>query len=67
MSKKRTYERPVSKMFQINADCSLMAVSGGKYLTVDETESMGPTIEGNPDEIDAKDNNNVWGENIWEE
>lgn len=67
MSKKRTYERPVSKMFQINADCSLMAVSGGKYLTVDKTESMGPTIEGNPDEIDAKDNNNVWGENIWEE
>lgn len=67
MSKKRTYERPVSKMFQINADCSLMAASGGKYLTVDETESMGPTIEGNPDEIDAKDNNNVWGENIWEE
>ena len=67
MSKKRTYERPVSKMFQINADCSLMAVSGGKYLTVDETESMGPTIEGNPNEIDAKDNNNVWGENIWEE
>lgn len=67
MSKKRTYERPVSKMFQINADCSLMAVSGGKYLTVDETESMGPTIEGNPDEIDAKDNNNVWGDNVWED
>ena len=67
MSKKRTYERPVSKMFQINADCSLMAVSGGKVLTVDGTESMGPTIEGNPYEIDAKDNNNVWGENIWEE
>lgn len=67
MSKKRTYERPVSKMFQINADCSLMAVSGGKYLTVDETESMGPTIEGNPYEIDAKDNNNVWGDNVWED
>lgn len=67
MSKKRTYERPVSKMFQINADCSLMAVSGGKYLTVDETESMGPTIEGNPNEIDAKDNNNVWGDNVWED
>lgn len=67
MSKKRTYERPVSKMFQINADCSLMAVSGGKYLTVDGTESMGPTIEGNPYEIDAKDNNNVWGDNVWED
>lgn len=67
MSKKRTYERPVSKMFQINADCSLMAVSGGKYLTVDETESMGPTIEGNPYDIDAKDNNNVWGDNVWED
>lgn len=67
MSKKRTYERPVSKMFQINADCSLMAVSGGKVLTVDGTESMGPTIEGNPYEIDAKDNNNVWGDNVWED
>ena len=67
MSKKRTYERPVSKMFQINAGCSLMAASGGKYLTVDRTESMGPTIEGNPYEIDAKDNNNVWGDNVWED
>lgn len=66
MSKKRTYERPVSKMFQINADCSLMAVSGGKVLTVDGT-GVGSAPEGNPKEIDAKDNNNVWGENIWEE
>ena len=67
MSKKRTYERPVSKMFQINAGCSLMAASGGKYLTVDET-GVGSAPEGvNPGEIDAKDNNNVWGENIWEE
>lgn len=67
MSKKRTYERPVSKMFQINAGCSLMAVSGGKVLTVDGT-GMGSAPEGvPPDEIDAKDNNNVWGENIWEE
>ncbi len=67
MSKKRTYERPVSKMFQINADCSLMAVSGGKDLTVDRT-GVGSAPEGvTPDEIDAKDNNNVWGENIWEE
>lgn len=67
MSKKRTYERPVSKMFQINADCSLMAASGGKYLTVDRI-GMGSAPEGvTPDDIDAKDNNNVWGENIWEE
>lgn len=67
MSKKRTYERPVSKMFQINAGCSLMAASGGKYLTVDRT-GVGSAPEGvTPDEIDAKDNNNVWGENIWEE
>lgn len=67
MSKKRTYERPVSKMFQINAGCSLMAVSGGKVLTVDRT-GVGSAPEGvTPDEIDAKDNNNVWGENIWEE
>lgn len=67
MSKKRTYERPVSEMFQINAGCSLMAASGGKDLTVNGTESMGPTIEGNPDGIDAKDNNNVWGDNVWED
>ena len=67
MSKKRTYERPVSKMFQINAGCSLMAASGGKDLTVNGTESMAPTIEGNPGEIDAKDNNNVWGDNVWED
>ena len=54
-------------MFQINADCSLMAASGGKYLTVDGT-GVGSAPEGvTPDEIDAKDNNNVWGENIWEE
>ena len=67
MSKKRTYERPVSKMFQINADCSLMAVSGGKVLTVDGT-GVGSAPEGvTPGEIDAKDNNNVWGENICEE
>lgn len=67
MSKKRTYERPVSKMFQINADCSLMAASGGKDLTVDRT-GVGSAPEGDtPDDIDAKDNNNVWGENIWEE
>mgnify|MGYP001658220490 FL=1 len=67
MSKKRTYERPVSKMFQINAGCSLMAASGGKYLTVDGT-GVGSAPEGvTPGEIDAKDNNNVWGENIWEE
>lgn len=67
MSKKRTYERPVSKMFQINADCSLMAVSGGKVLTVDRT-GVGSAPEGvNPGEIDAKDNNNVWGDNVWED
>lgn len=54
-------------MFQINAGCSLMAASGGKDLTVNGTESMGPTIEGNPDDIDAKDNNNVWGDNVWED
>lgn len=67
MSKKRTYERPVSKMFQINAGCSLMAASGGKDLTVDET-GVGSAPEGvNPGEIDAKDNNNVWGDNVWEE
>lgn len=54
-------------MFQINAGCSLMAASGGKDLTVDET-GVGSAPEGvNPGEIDAKDNNNVWGENIWEE
>ena len=67
MSKKRTYERPVSEMFQINTGCSLMAASGGKDLTVNGTESMGPATEGNPDEIDAKDNNNVWGDNVWED
>ena len=67
MSKKRTYERPVSEMFQINAGGSLMAASGGKDLTVNGTESMGPTIEGNPDDIDAKDNNNVCGDNVWED
>ena len=66
MSKKRTYERPVSKMFQINADCSLMAVSGGKVLTVDRT-GVGSAQEGEPDDIDAKDNNNVWGDNVWED
>lgn len=54
-------------MFQINAGCSLMAASGGKDLTVNGTESMGPTTEGNPDDIDAKDNNNVWGDNVWED
>lgn len=67
MSKKRTYERPVSEMFQINTGRSLMAASGGKDLTVNGTESMGPTTEGNPDDIDAKDNNNVWGDNVWED
>ena len=67
MSKKRTYERPVSEMFQINADCSLMAASGDKNLTVDGT-GVNSAPEGvTPDDIDAKDNNNVWGENIWEE
>ena len=67
MSKKRTYERPVSKMFQINADCSLMAASGGKYLTVDRT-GVGSAPEGvTHGEIDAKDNNNVWGDNVWED
>lgn len=55
-------------MFQINADCSLMAASGGKDLTVNGTERMGSATEGvNPDEIDAKDNNNVWGDNVWED
>lgn len=54
-------------MFQINAGCSLMAVSGGKVLTVDGT-GVGSAPEGvNPDEIDAKDNNNVWGDNVWED
>lgn len=54
-------------MFQINADCSLMAASGGKYLTVDRT-GVGSAPEGvTPDEIDAKDNNNVWGDNVWED
>lgn len=67
MSKKRTYERPVSKMFQINAGCSLMAASGGKDLTVDGT-GVGFAPEGvTPGEIDAKDNNNVWGDNVWED
>ena len=44
-----------------------MAASGGKVLTVDGT-GVGSAPEGvTPDEIDAKDNNNVWGDNIWEE
>ena len=67
MSKKRTDERPAPKMVQINAGCRLMAASGGKDLTVDGT-GVGSAPEGvTPDDIDAKDNNNVWGENIWEE
>ena len=67
MSKKRTYERPVSKMFQINAGCSLMAASGGKDLTVDGTGVSSAPEGVTPGEIDAKDNNNVWGDNVWEE
>ena len=67
MSKKRTYERPISKMFQINAGGRLMAASGGKVLTVDGT-GVGSAPEGvTPGEIDAKDNNNVWGDNVWED
>lgn len=69
MRKKRTYERPVSEMVQINAHRSLMAASGGKDVTVGGSNMgpMGPTTEGNPDEIDAKDNNNIWGNNVWED
>lgn len=69
MREKRTYETPVSEMFQIDTDVSLMAASN-KHLTVDGTglgSNNGTATDANPDDIDAKDNNNVWGENIWEE
>lgn len=75
MREKRTYETPVSKMFQIDTDVSLMAASQNhKKLVVYDGQSnidliFGPATatDANPDDIDAKDNNNVWGENIWEE
>lgn len=73
MREKRTYETPVSEMFQIDTDVSLMAASdGNKSLIVNDGQSniditFGPATDSNPDDIDAKDNNNVWGENIWEE
>lgn len=73
MREKRTYETPVSEMFQIDTDVSLMAASdGNKTLVVKDGQSniditFGPATDANPDDIDAKDNNNVWGENIWEE
>lgn len=73
MREKRTYETPVSEMFQIDTDVSLMAASQNhKKLVVYDGQSnidliFGPATDRNPDDIDAKDNNNVWGENIWEE
>lgn len=73
MREKRTYETPVSEMFQIDTDVSLMAASQNhKKLVVYDGQSnmdltFGPATDANPDDIDAKDNNNVWGENIWEE
>lgn len=75
MREKRTYETPVSEMFQIDTDVSLMAASQNhKKLVVYDGPSnidliFGPATatDDNPDDIDAKDNNNVWGENIWEE
>lgn len=75
MREKRTYETPVSEMFQIDTDVSLMAASHNyKKLVVYDGQSniditFGPATDtdANPDDIDAKDNNNVWGENIWEE
>lgn len=73
MREKRTYETPVSEMFQIDADVSLMAASHShKTFIVNDGQSniditFGPATDANPDDIDAKDNNNVWGENIWEE
>lgn len=73
MREKRTYERPVSEMVQVDTDVSLMAASHNhKKLVVYDGQSniditFGPATDRNPDDIDAKDNNNVWGENIWEE
>lgn len=75
MREKRTYETPVSEMVQIETDVSLMAASQNhKKLVVYDGQSnidliFGPATatDANPDDIDAKDNNNVWGENIWEE
>lgn len=73
MREKRTYETPVSEMFQIETDVSLMAASdGNKTLVVKDGQSnidliFGPATDANPDDIDAKDNNNVWGDNVWED
>lgn len=71
MREKRTYETPVSEMFQIDTDVSLMAASHKKLVVYDGPSNIditfGPATDRNPDDIDAKDNNNVWGENIWEE
>lgn len=73
MREKRTYETPVSEMFQIDTDVSLMAASliHKKLVVYDGQSNMdltfGPATDANPDDIDAKDNNNVWGENIWDE
>lgn len=62
MIKNQLYERPDITVLQLEESCGLLAGSD-KKMTVDGNEATNGN--GNPDKIDAK-NNNIWGTNgLW--
>lgn len=63
MIKNQLYERPDITVLQLEENCVLLA--GTTTFNVDGNKGPGGSGDGNPDKIDAK-NNNIWGTNgLW--
>jgi isopentenyldiphosphate isomerase len=66
MTKKHVYEQPRTTVCQLEEICGLLAASGSKTVTLDNktvSEVNWESTEGNPDEIDAKEN--TLGTTLW--
>ncbi len=64
MIKNQLYERPDITVLQLEESCVLLAGSD-KKMTYDGNDATHDYVEGNPDKIDAK-NNNIWSTNgLW--
>ncbi len=63
MIKNQLYERPDITVLQLEESCVLLA--GTTQINVDGNKSINDSGNGNPDKIDAK-NNNIWSTNgLW--
>ena len=59
MEKKKTYVKPLSKVVLVETSAFIASSPGA---TVDDGNKKPVTTEGNPDEIDAAGNTDLWVE-----